>query len=376
MAEAANLKVHVYTSPHLVRFHERIRIAGKLISETALAAALRECEAANADAPITFFEITTAAAFLAFSRRPADLALIEVGLGGRLDATNVLARPRVTVITPVGLDHQHFLGNRLGLIAAEKAGILKPGVPCIVGRQQPVADRVITKRARAVGAPLIRAGHDFTVTRRRGGFNYRDASGTNAFPAPALPGAHQVENAALAIAAARTLARPAIGPEAQARGLTSVDWPARLQRLGRGKLTRPLARVGFEIWLDGGHNPHAGRALGRVLEGWRADDRRPVYLICGMLAVKDPKGFLRPLLPHIAAFRAVPIAADHAGLPAPALAAIARDLGLGGRAKAVSSLADAFAEILGRRPGRVLVAGSLYLAGELLTAEGKPAWPT
>jgi dihydrofolate synthase/folylpolyglutamate synthase len=375
MAEAANLKVHVYTSPHLVRFHERIRVSGKLISETALDAALRECEAANAGAPITFFEITTAAAFLAFSRKPADLALIEVGLGGRLDATNVLARPRVTVITPVGLDHQHFLGNRLGLIAAEKAGILKPGVPCVVGRQSPVAARVIAERARAVGAPLIRAGLDFTVARHRGGFEYRDADGALGFSAPALPGAHQVDNAALAIAAARALRRPAIGPEAQARGLGAVDWPARLQRLGRGRLTRPLARKGFDIWLDGGHNPHAGRALGRVLESWQADDRRPVYLICGMLAVKDPKGFLRPLLPHVAAFRAVPIAADHAGLPAADLAAIARDMGLGGRAKAAPGLAEAFAEISRRRPGRVLVAGSLYLAGALLEAEGKTAWP-
>ena len=375
MAEAAGLSVHVYTSPHLVRFHERIRIRGRLISETALASALRECEAANAGGPITFFEITTTAAFLAFSRKPADLALIEVGLGGRLDATNVVARPKVSIITPVGLDHQHFLGNRLGVIAAEKAGILKRGVPCIVGRQQPAAAKVIAGRARAVGAPLIRFGKDFSITRREHGFTYRDADGATDFGLPALAGAHQAENAALAIATARTLKRPAIGPEAQARGLVTVDWPARLQRLGEGKLSRPLARAGFGVWLDGGHNPHAGRALSRVLAGWRAADRRPVYLICGMLSVKDPKGFLRPLLPHVTAFRAVPINDEHAGMAAPELAGIARDLGLDRRARAATSLKDALDWVRQRRPGRVLIAGSLYLAGEVLAAEGKAAWP-
>lgn len=373
MAEAEGLRVNVYTSPHLVRFHERIRVDGKLIGERALAAVLRECEEANAGRPITFFEITTAAAFVAFSRVPADLTLLEVGLGGRLDATNVIARPAVTVITPVGLDHQHFLGNHLADIAAEKAGIVKRAVPCLVARQAPAAMAVIEARARTLDAPLLRLGRDFTVRRRRDGIVFRDGAGATHFPAPALAGAHQLDNAALAIAAARTLKKPRIEDAAIAAGLTQADWPARLQPLGTGALTRPLARKGFALWLDGGHNPQAGRALARVVAGWRAADRRPVYLVTAMLSVKDPRGFLRPLVPHLARVFTVPVPDEHAGLAPDHLAAIAR--GLGARAEAQDSPAAAFRALAERPPGRVLVAGSLYMAGAVLAAEGRAAWP-
>jgi dihydrofolate synthase/folylpolyglutamate synthase len=373
MFEAAGLKAHVYTSPHLVRFHERIRIAGRLIGERTLADVLRTCEDANAGAPITFFEITTAAAFLAFSRVPADVTLLEVGLGGRLDATNVIARPAVTVITPVSLDHQHFLGDTLAGIAAEKAGILKPGVPAVVGRQHAVAARAIAKAARKARAPLIRYGRDFRIRRTDdGGFVLMEEGKQSTWPAPALPGEHQYANAALALVAARAFADPRLHPDALAWGVAGAEWPARLQRLGDGHRSRPLARHGFEVWLDGGHNPHAGRALARTLGRWRdAEPRRPVYLVCGMVRGKDPRGFLAPLARHATAVWTVPVPEEHAGIPAVELAGIARALGL--PATAMGGIGQAFTALGRRRPGRVLVAGSLYLAGALLAAEGPAA---
>ncbi len=370
MFEAAGLRVHAYTSPHLVRFHERIRLAGKLISERELAAVLAECEKANAGEPITFFEITTAAAFLAFSRHAADVTLLEVGLGGRLDATNVIARPRISVITPVSLDHQHFLGNGLAAIAGEKAGILKRGVPAVIGPQHAIATRVIAAAARKAGSPLIRFGEDFDGRRTTDGrLEFRDDDGLLHVPAPALPGRHQFANAALAMAAARAFGEPKLTDTALARGITAADWPARLQKLGRGKESSRLARRGFEVWLDGGHNPHAGRALGRVLAGWRKErPARPVYLVCGMIRTKDPAGFLAPLMAHVAGVIAVPVPDDHAGIPAQDIAAIARRLGRPARTAAnIKAAVDALLE---RKAGQVLVAGSLYLAGAVLAAEG------
>ncbi len=374
MFEAGGQRVHAYTSPHLVRFHERIRVAGRLIAERDLAACLAACEEANAGAPITFFEITTAAALLAFSRVPADVTLLEVGLGGRLDATNVVARPRVTVITPVGLDHQHFLGDTLAAIAGEKAGILKPGVPCVVGPQHPAAARTIAAAAARVGAPLLRFGHEFRGRAARdGALLYRDGDGASRFPAPGLAGPHQYANAATAIATVRAFGRGRPDTATAAKGLGTVDWPARLQRLGRGRLTAPLAVRGHEIWLDGGHNPHAARALAREAAIWEKGDRRPLYLVTGMIESKDPAGFLAALAPHVRMAWCVPVPGEHAAIPPTTLAPTARRAGI--RAKAAESLEAALALAAQARPGRVLIAGSLYLAGAVLAAEGRAFWP-
>ncbi|MFN6980052.1 MAG: bifunctional folylpolyglutamate synthase/dihydrofolate synthase, partial [Gemmobacter sp.] len=286
--EGAGQRVHAYTSPHLARFHERIRLAGTLIAEDHLAALLDECEAANGGAPITFFEITTAAAFLAFARVPADWLLLEVGLGGRLDATNVVDRPRLTVITPVSLDHQQYLGETVPEIAAEKAGILKPGVPGIIAPQSPDALGVIEARAAATGAPLTIANRDFQAWADRGRLVFQDLDGLLDLPRPVLPGPHQIDNAGAALAALRVLG---LG-DAEA-AVTRADWPARMQRLRRGPLS--TAAPGVELWLDGGHNPAGGAAIAATLAAMSA---RPTYLIAGMLNTKDVTGFMRPLAGH------------------------------------------------------------------------------
>jgi dihydrofolate synthase / folylpolyglutamate synthase len=352
--EAAGRRAHVYTSPHLVRFAERIRIAGHLPTDGELARLLAEVERANAGEPVTFFEITTAAAFLAFSRVPADVCLLETGLGGRLDATNVVERPALTVLTPIALDHQKFLGDTLAAIAGEKAGILKPGVPCVSAAQDDEALAVIAARADRLGVPLRVAGRDFVVA---------------AMPPPALPGAFQIGNAGLALAAIDQICGdgrpfPAMSAAVLARGLATVDWPARLQRLRRGPLVDRLP-AGWELWLDGGHNPHAGRAIAAhaALE-WRD---RPLLAICGMLATKDIAGYLAPLAAELAALRGVGIAGEAHALPAPAVAAQARACGMADVAEA-SGPDAALADLIGGRAGpcRVLICGSLYLAGRIL----------
>lgn len=373
MFEAQGKRVHAYTSPHLVRFHERIRVAGQLISERELDRCLTECEHANAGAPITYFEITTAAAFLAFARTPADVTLLEVGLGGRLDATNVIARPRVTVITPVALDHQHFLGSTLAEIAGEKAGILRKGVPCIIGPQQRAAGNEIARLAKKAGAPLIRFGVEFSGEATRDGLHYIDAGLDHVFPEPGLAGPHQFANAATAIAAARAFGRGAPDVKALAEGLARPHWPARLQPLPGGRLTKPLTARSHEVTLDGGHNPHAARALARELAAWKKADGKPIYLLTGMIESKDPKGFLKALAPHVTAAWCAPVPGDHAFIPPGRLAGLARDGGL--RATTKPSLDAAIAAIARRRPGHVLIAGSLYLAGAVLKAEGRAFWP-
>ena len=282
--EAAGQSAHAYTSPHLARFHERIRLAGDLIAEDHLAATLDECEAANGGVPITYFEITTCAALLAMSRVQADVTLLEVGLGGRLDATNVVARPALTVITPVSMDHEAFLGDTLAAIAGEKAGILKRGVPCVVGPQAEPAMAVIEARAARLGAPLLAHGQHWQVAQERGRLIYHDEHGLCDLPLPNLPGAHQVENAGVALAALRA---HGLGEAACEGAVTRADWPARLQRLTTGPL---VAAAGVaELWLDGGHNPAAGQALARHLQ---ARAPRPVHLVCGMLNTKDVAGYL------------------------------------------------------------------------------------
>lgn len=360
--EAAGAAVHVYTSPHLVRFHERIVIAGRMISEDALAARLAECEAANGGAAITFFEITTAAAFLAFARAPADVLLLETGLGGRLDATNVVARPAVTVITPISLDHQAYLGATLCQIAGEKAGILKAGVPCVVASQEPEAAAVIRGRAAALGAPLSEQGRHWQVATRDGGMIYADAAGMLSLPLPCLPGVHQVGNAGAAIAAVRAFSPVRCAAAAIAAGMRSAVWPARLQRLDTGRLAALLPQ-GWELWLDGGHNPAAAAALAQHLAGWRD---RPAGLVLGLLSSKDAAGFIAPLKPYASAAATVAIPGEPAAVAAADLAAVAASVGL--RATPAVSVAEALVSLRDqiRRPARVLICGSLYLAGHVL----------
>ncbi len=359
--EAGGARVHVYTSPHLARFHERIRLAGRLIDEDALTALLERCEAANGEAPITFFEITTAAAFLAMAETPADWCLLEVGLGGRLDATNVVDRPRLTVVTPVSLDHQGYLGDTLAEIAREKAGILKRGVPCVVGWQPPEALAEIEARADAVGAALAVANRDWQVWEEHGRMAFLDETGLLDLPRPRLIGAHQVANAGIALAALRALGAD---EAACAAAVTQAEWPARLQRLRHGPLVEAAGAA--ELWLDGGHNPAAGEALAEALSRLPP---RPLHLVCGMLNTKDVEGFLRPLAAEARDLAAVTIPGEAATLPAEATAAAARAAGLA--AEAAAGVADAVAAIAARDPGsRILICGSLYLAGRVLRDNG------
>jgi len=364
--EAAGHRVNAYTSPHLVRFHERIRLAGELIDEPALAALLEECEAANAGAPITFFEITTAAALLAFSRSPADYTLLEVGLGGRLDATNVIPRPAVTVITPVSLDHQQYLGETLAEIAGEKAGILKRGGPCIVGPQTADALGVIEDRAAAVGAPLLVHGQDWLVRAEHGRVVYQDEAGLLDLDPPRLIGAHQVQNAGTAVAVLRALGADDAACQA---ALTNAVWPGRLQRLETGPLVEHLP-AGFELWLDGGHNVAAGEVLAEQFDDWHARGVVPVHLIVGMLDTKSAADFLQPLAPRSGEIRTVAIPGADASYTAEALAEQSR--AAGGAADPADTVGDALASIIAatRAPARVLICGSLYLAGHVLGEHG------
>ena len=359
--EAAGYRVHVYTSPHLVRFHERIRLAGQLIGEDALLALLEECERANEGLPITFFEITTAAAFLAFARVPADIVLLETGLGGRLDATNLLRRPAVTAITPISLDHQAFLGDTVAAIAGEKAGILKPGVPAVIGPQPDDAAAIIEARAAAIAAPLYRWRQEWRCDPRSPGMRYEGGRWNLDLPLPSLAGAHQIANAGTAIACLEQLSGFALPASAIAEGLRHIDWPARLQRLTQGPLV-DLLPAGSELWLDGGHNPAAGEVLGEIASFWRD---RPLYLIVGMLNTKDAGGFLAPLARHARSLDAVTIPGEENPHPAAQIAAAARGVGIAAR-EAVSVEA-ALRDIIGRaEPGRVLICGSLHLAGTVL----------
>ena len=358
---------HAYTSPHLARFHERVRIAGELISEPDLAAVLEECERVNGERPITFFEITTVAAYVAFARSRADYTLLEVGLGGRLDATNVIDRPVLSVITPVSIDHQQYLGDTLAEIAFEKAGILKPGVPCAVGPQRQAAREVIEARAAELGAPLFIHGQDWMVRSEHGRLVYEDTRGLLDLDPPALLGAHQFENAGLAVAGLRALG---FGESACRAALTDVVWPARMQRLTRGPLAERMPS-GATLWLDGGHNAAAGEALAALAAELAARAPAPLWLIIGLLDTKAVEDFLRPLAPHAEGVVAVTIPDTKAAIPAGELAARARTAGLA--AQPATSVAQALDAILARAPTaplRVLICGSLYLAGSVLQENG------
>ncbi len=365
MLRAAGQRTQVYTSPHLVRFHERIRLAGGPIDEAALIALLEACEAANGPDPITFFEITTAAAFLAFARDPADILLLETGLGGRLDATNVIARPRLTAITPVSIDHVQYLGETIEEIAFEKAGILKSGVPAVVGPQQAAALAVIEDRARAIGAPLRRFGTEWHAAAKGGVLRFEDAAGPRDYPLPNLPGGFQVENAGLALACAEQLREFGLDDAARAAGLTGARWQARLQHLSQGRLVAMIPD-GWELWLDGGHNASAGAALAEAAKDWRA---RPLHIVYGMLNTKAAGDFLRPLAPLARSLHAVGIPGVEAALSAEDAAAEATAAGFTARVGA--SVEAALREIAAgvpedEAPGRILICGSLYLAGTVL----------
>jgi dihydrofolate synthase/folylpolyglutamate synthase len=362
MLEAAGRRVHVYTSPHLVRFHERIRLAGQLIDEAELVELLEECEAANGETPITFFEVTTAAAFLAFTRHPADILLLETGLGGRLDATNVVDQPLLSVITPVSIDHVQFLGETLEEIAFEKAGILKPGVTAVIGPQPPQVQAVVEARAATLGVPLLRAGREWSFEPGGQGFVFQSGGQAESHAAPRLPGGHQVANAAMALAAAQRLEGFGLDAAARRRGLAEAEWPGRLQRLTWGPLPARLP-AGWELWLDGGHNASAGQALAAALSGWR---ERPLHLVFGMMNTKAAQDFLRPLGGLAASLQGVTIPGEANALSAESVAAEARAAGFAARPAA--DLAQALDHIVSKaeQPGQILICGSLYLAGRVL----------
>jgi dihydrofolate synthase/folylpolyglutamate synthase len=380
--EATGKRVHTYTSPHLIRFHERIRIGQRasvssLISEEELVSVLEEVERTNENDPITFFEITTAAAFLAFSRAPADVCILEVGLGGRLDATNVIPKTRLSVITPVSIDHVAFLGDDLGGIATEKAGILKKDVVAVIGPQEPAALAAIEKRAAEVGVKkLILHGRDWSVRRSEhedDKIHVKVPTLTyERLPVPGLPGPHQLVNAGLAVTAIDQLGEFMIGHYAITEALRDVKWPGRLQRIDEGKIAKNFNQ-GTELWVDGAHNPGAAVALAETFAEWKKKSPKPLVLIAGMINTKDAVNFFKPLAPHVQALVTVDVPGQGASIPAKDLAAAAAKAGI--KARAAKSLADAYEQAAAATdrgpPARVLFTGSLYLAGHILAADGR-----
>lgn len=363
--EAAGRRVHVYTSPHLVRFNERIRLDGQLIGEEALVALLEEVERVNGGAPITQFEITTAAAFLAFARAPADMLLLETGLGGEFDATNLVARPALAAITPIDYDHMEFLGPTLSDIARAKAGILKSGVAAVIGPQHAEAEAVIEARAARLGAPLLRHGREWRIEPVANGFLWHDAERSLEMPRPALAGPHQLYNAGAAVAALLAIGDGAIPIEAIRIGLLSADWPARMQQLRSGPL---VAAIGPEaqLWLDGGHNPHCAQAI----HAWASaiEPGQTIDLVLGMKSNKDLRAFLAELVPVTRQIVGIAIPGDPACHQPSEIVAVAQGLGL--MARPAGSL-EAALELLARdHARRILIAGSLYLAGAVLARNG------
>ena len=374
MLEAAGKRVHIYTSPHLVRFNERIQIAGAdgrcgPIGEEHLVELLSRVEAANAGERMTFFEMTTAAALLGFSEVPADAVILEVGLGGRADATNVVANPRLTIITPVSMDHVDKLGDTVAKIAVEKAGILKSGVPCIVSQQVPEGLDAIRDRAARIGAPLTVWGEDFDAFEQRGRLVFQTGDTLLDLPRPSLIGRHQLVNAGTAIAAALQMPDLGLDVGAVERGLTTVVWPARMQRLGGGRLTAGISSTA-EVWLDGGHNPAGGQALAQTMADLEERAPKPLYMIVGMMGQKDAAGFLTPFQGQAVQLLTVPIPGAHeAPYSADALAKVARVLGF--KADVAADLGSALHRADRADPGakRILICGSLYLAGHVLALE-------
>ncbi len=358
IGEAAGWRVHVYTSPHLIRWNERIRLAGELVTDAALSEALEAVERVNAGAAITVFEVNTAVALHLFAQVPAELCVLEVGMGGRFDATNVVDRPAACAITSISLDHQDFLGDTIEKIAWEKAGIIKPGVPVATGAQTAGVLAVLEAEAAARGASLRARGREWQVEAPPDALLFRDSDGALALPAPSLPGPHQFDNAGIAVAALRAAGLGV--PDAAFAAIGRAEWPARLQRL-RGRLAAALPD-GWELWLDGGHNPGAGLVLAEHLRSW-AD--RPLHLIVGMKQSKDAAEFLRPLLPLATSLWAVAEPGQHLAIPVAGIIAAS-----GGAARPGPTLSGALAQLdRGGPPARVLICGSLYLAGEVLKAD-------
>lgn len=355
MAEAAGSRVHVYTSPHLVRFNERIRVAGRLVDDERLRATLEHVERVNDKQPITVFEVITAAAFVLFAETPADLCVLEVGLGGRGDATNVIEAPAASGITSISLDHRDLLGPTIEDIAAEKAGIMRAGVPMVTGTQPASVQMVLRGHAAAAGAVLLMRGRDWQIEPTATGIRLTDDSGAVEAPRPSLPGAWQLDNAGIALRLMRAASLPH-APE----GLAQAAWPARMQRL-TGRLAGMLPD-GWSLWLDGGHNPGAGQALAEHVQGWRD---QPLHLIIGMKQSKDAGEFLRPLLPLAATVWAVQEPGQYQALSIEAIIEAS-----GGVARLGGSVTEALSRLPRSEPARVLICGSLYLAGEVLTLDG------
>ncbi len=368
ICEAAGYVVHSYTSPHLIRFAERISVAGRLLDDHELVSLLEDCEAANKGESITFFEVTTAAAFLAFGRTKADVTLIETGLGGRFDATNVFDRPALTAITPVSMDHLSFLGDTLEAIAFEKAGILKIDTPAIIAPQDTITTRVIQDRAVQMGAPLWCFGTDWRADITPDGIELRDGDETLSLPPPSLVGPHQTVNAGLAAICARRLPNLPVSVDALAQGLRTAIWPGRLQRLDNGALAAHL-KPGWELWLDGGHNAAAAAMLAQMASTW---NDKPLHLVFGALAARDPAEFLAPLARHATHLRGIAIPGEETTLGADAAVSAARSVGI--PAAAAGSVTDALTAIAQAAtvPGRILICGSLYLAGAVLAQNETP----
>lgn len=374
MFEAAGKRVHAYTSPHLVRFNERIVVAGaageraKPIPEARLVELLEHVEKVNGDDPMTFFEITTAAAFVAFADTPADAVLLEVGLGGRLDASNVIAKPRLTIITPVAMDHAERLGDTIGKIAAEKAGILKRGVTCIVARQDDEGSPVIQNAARRVGAHLVEMGQDFDAYEQNGRLVFHREDELIDLPLPALVGTHQIGNAGVAVAAALDLADLGLDERSIGQGLRTVEWPARMQRINSGPLAA-LLRPGSELWLDGGHNPAGAAVIADTLATLDERAPKPIVLIMALMGQKDARGVLGPFRGLAQRIVTVPIPGAHEKpLPPETLAQMAQEMGLPASASTDVSTALVEIEQTGE-PKRVVICGSLYLAGHVLAMQ-------
>lgn len=368
MFEAAGYRVHVYTSPHLVRFNERITVCGEHISEPALTELLEECERANLGEPITFFEITTVAAFLAFARTLADVVILETGLGGRLDATNVIDRPALTVITEISIDHQQFLGETIEEIAGEKAGIIKTGVPCIMARQIPEVASIMATIAQERAATITSEGPDWSISPIGGGFTLRAGGEDQYLPKPSLPGAHQYHNAGVAVMALSKLSDHfKISNRDMAMGLRTAIWPARFQHLGSGPLIDMLPND-WELWLDGGHNEAAALVIAGEIKSWQADgDARPIHLIFGMLNSKESGDFLKPLVGLVASIGTVAIPGEENALSAEDLAGSAKDSGHE-NVSAQPDVTTALKAVMEtqKEAARVLICGSLYLAGTIL----------
>ncbi|HEY2662344.1 MAG TPA: folylpolyglutamate synthase/dihydrofolate synthase family protein [Caulobacteraceae bacterium] len=374
IAEAAGLKVHVLTSPHLVRFVERIRVAGTLLTEERLEVLINEVEAANAGQPISFFEMATAIALKAFADTPADLCIIEVGLGGRFDATNVFDAPAVTVITPVDYDHLELLGPDIVKIAWEKAGIMRHGRPCVCARQMDEALAAIETEAETVGAPLLLMGRDIDAFEDQGRLRVQLEDRLLDLPAPSLFGQHQFDNAGLSVAAILQLKDPRIDEAALTKGVTTAVWPARFQRLTAGPLAAKAQARGADLWIDGGHNPHAGRALADAVRRLAAKDGRPVSLIVGMFARKDAKGFFAPFAPLKPALFTTTFDSPNAAT-AEELAEAAGQVGItAGMEPDIAAALDKVLAAEGPAP-HVILCGGLHFAGEAL-AMSPETWPS